>query len=107
MIDEARAEECFTMLSQLINTDDNSSYNFEGSEIKIEDFVPMFMKHLLKLTMKYEERTEGIMNFMVDAIQYSLKYTDEAPRFTLVTAEEMDIINHNGHEEPKFKVKTK
>lgn len=103
-IDEARAEECFYLLAQILNTDDDSEYNFEGSIIKIKDFVPVLMKHLFKTVMKYEGKSEDIMNFMVDAIHYTLKYSNEAPNVNFVTPEQLEFMNHNGHTEPKFVV---
>jgi len=107
LINEKKAEECFDLLGALLNTSDDSEYNFEGNKIKLNQFIPIFMKHLFKIAKKYPERSEPVMNFIVEAIQYTLDYTDEVPRINYVSQEEMNWINNNGHDEPKVKVKTK
>jgi len=105
-INPDRLRECTEILGMALNpVDDNETFNFEGQEIKLHQFIPLVMKHLNKIILKHPDRAEEILDYLTDAILYTRELTDEAPSVAFFTNEEMRL-RQSGHADPKFKIKT-
>ena len=109
MIDEERLKQCSQYLADALNpVEDGDTFNLDGQEINLKQFLPIVFKHLNKVVLKYPDKAENIFLYLVDAIHYSLCLTDEAPEVTYYSnPTDADMINNHGHNDVKIKVKTK
>lgn len=106
-INADRLKECTHILGLALNpVQQDETFNFEGQEIKLEQFIPLVMKHLNKIILKHPERAEEILDYLTDAILYVRELTDEAPQVAFYTPEEMRFKQSGMTTQPKFKIKT-
>lgn len=103
-LNKERVNECCAVLAMALNTEDDSEYEFEGQKIKLSQFVPVLFKHLVRIIMKNPDKSEEILQYIVEAIHYSREFTDEPPEVEMMNKQEYDRHQNNFHDEPKVKI---
>ena len=109
MIDAERFKECSELLALYLNpVDDEEVTNFEGQEIKLSQMLPFVFKHLNKVVIKHDIKSEEVFLWVVDAIHYFTCISDEKPETYFTTPENKELIETGIKDsEIKFKIKTK
>lgn len=106
MIDVERFRECSEYLAIALNpVEENESFDLDGKEVNLSQMLPFVFKHLNKVVIKHDVKSEEIFLWIVDAIHYFTGITDEKPEVTYMTPETKSLMD-GGHQEPKFKIKT-
>ncbi|HSA76445.1 MAG TPA: hypothetical protein VLE02_02760 [Nitrosarchaeum sp.] len=105
MIDGEKLRECSEYLALALNPVENEEFDLDGNKINLHEFIPIVIKHLNRVILKNQEKSEEILLFLVDSIHYSLGITDEKPEVIFMTPQELNLRN-SGHQEPKVKIKT-
>lgn len=106
MINEERFRECSEYLALALNpVEDSETFDLDGKQVNLSQMLPFVFRHLNKVVLKHDARSEDIFIWMVDAIHYFTGITDEKPEVTYMTPENLELTK-SGHEEPKVKIKT-
>lgn len=104
MIDEDRFRECSEILAMALNpVDDGEEFDLDGTKVNLHQLLPIVFKHLNKVVLKHEDRSEEIFSYMVDAIHYFTGITDEKPAVTYMTPEQKNLRD-SGYGNPKVKI---
>jgi len=107
MIIEDRFKECSDFLALYLNpVDGDETYEMDGKQINLSQMLPFVFKHLNKVVIKHDEKSEEVFLWMIDAIHYFTGITDEKPETYYTTPEQINL-KESGHKKPKVKVKTK
>lgn len=107
MIDADRLRECSEYLAMYLNpVSGDEEFDLDGNKINLAEFLPIVIKHLNKVILKHEDKSEEVLLFLVDSIHYALGITDEKPEVIFMSPQELELRN-SGHDEPKIKIKTK